>query len=68
MPERTLDVAALADAFHAYIAQYGASLNSRQFGLYLADAHGITDPETGGPLTRSRAAPRSAGAAPGTPS
>ncbi|MFE3770879.1 DUF2637 domain-containing protein [Streptomyces sp. NPDC059122] len=53
MPERTVVAADFADAFHAYIAQYRSSPNSRQFGLYLADAHGITDPETGGPLTEA---------------
>ncbi|MFE1776423.1 hypothetical protein, partial [Streptomyces sp. NPDC059008] len=42
----------LADAFHAYTAQHGHSPNARQFALYLAD-HGITDPETGGPLSEA---------------
>ncbi len=42
----------LAAAFHAYTTQHGDSPNARQFALYLAD-HGITDPETGGPLSEA---------------
>ncbi|UQA97463.1 DUF2637 domain-containing protein [Streptomyces halobius] len=53
VPERAAD---LADAFRAYLAQYGASPNSRQFALYLVDV-GITDPETGGPLPEAMLRP-----------
>ncbi|MGW5817631.1 DUF2637 domain-containing protein, partial [Streptomyces noursei] len=56
-PERTVAAADLADAFRAYITQYRSYPNSRQLGLYLADAHGITDPETGGPLTEAALRP-----------
>ncbi|MFF7234276.1 DUF2637 domain-containing protein [Streptomyces sioyaensis] len=50
MPERAVGVADLAGAFRAYNALYGSHPNSREFALYLADADGITNPETGGPL------------------
>ncbi|MGW2416016.1 DUF2637 domain-containing protein [Streptomyces tubercidicus] len=46
-----------ADAFHAYTAQHGDAPNARQFALYLADAHDITDPETGGPLSEAALGP-----------
>ncbi|MFG2894892.1 hypothetical protein ACGFZW_36005, partial [Streptomyces sp. NPDC048248] len=54
---RAVGSADLANAFHAYIAQYGTFPNSRQFGLYLADAHAITDSETGGPLPEAALRP-----------
>ncbi|MFJ9472502.1 DUF2637 domain-containing protein [Streptomyces caniferus] len=46
----------LADAFHTYTTQHGDSPNARQFALYL-EAHGITDPETGGPISEAELRP-----------
>ncbi|WP_336054030.1 hypothetical protein [Streptomyces sp. CA2R101] len=45
------------EAFHAYTDQHGDAPNARQFALYLADAHDITDPETGGPLSEAALRP-----------
>ncbi|MEV0604626.1 hypothetical protein AB0I82_35750, partial [Streptomyces sp. NPDC050315] len=46
-----------SEAFAAYIAQYFDYPSARQFGLYLMDSRGMTDPQTGGPITEPELRP-----------
>ncbi|MFE2693685.1 DUF2637 domain-containing protein [Streptomyces mirabilis] len=46
-----------ADAYVAYLEQFGQYPNARQFGLYLAQARAIFDPATGGPIAEAQLRP-----------
>ena len=46
-----------ADAFQAFTDRHGDWPNARQFGLFLADVYGVTDPDTLGPLPEAALRP-----------